>query len=145
MPGNIEIQEPSLVMPMTLASIFTETVFLDATVDEYMDGRSTRRALATFPRHSFTITRPLLDSQLDDLRGFYFNYARYGRTFWFYNQRETIPPGSYDPTGEDLTGRYAVVWEGGWSETLNLGLAVAGIALREVRGGGSVVAAEIER
>jgi hypothetical protein len=138
-PGNISIQEPTLVMPMTLASAFTESLFMDAQVDEYADGRSTRRALAIFPRYFFRLTRPLLDWQLADLRGFYMAYARYGRTFWFYNVRETIPPGSWDPSGSELTGRYAVVWEGGWRETLNLGLNTAEIGLRQVRGGGSVL------
>ena len=138
MPGNIEIQEPSLVMPMTLASAFNETIFVDAQVDEYADGRSTRRALAIFGRRGFRITRPLTDYELDDLRGFYFAYAKFGRTFWFYNLRETVPPGSWDGTGENPVGRYAVVWEGGWQETLLVNRNTASIVLREVRGGGSV-------
>jgi hypothetical protein len=132
MPGNIHPAQPSLVMPMTLARSFEEVHYVDALVNEYADGRSTRRALAFNDRKSFRITRPLLDYQLDDLRGFYLAYARFGNAFWFYNTRETLPLFSWDETGSNPVGRYTVVWEGGWTETIQLGRHEAGFVLREV-------------
>lgn len=132
MPGNLHPAQPSLVMPMTLCSAFEESLFLDAAVDEYSDGRSTRRWLAFNARRGFKLSRPLNDYELDDLRGFYLAYARYGHAFWFYNLRETLPPGSWDPTGGSTLGRYTVVWEGGWRESINLGRHLTDFTLREV-------------
>lgn len=122
-------------MPYSLASAFEVVAFMDAQINEYADGRSTRRALAINPRYTFRITRPLTDQQLDDLRGFYFANERMiarGSPFWFYNVRETIPVFSWDESGSDPIGRYVVVWEGGWNETLGLGLNSSSFVLRQV-------------
>ena len=88
--------------------------------------------MAFNPRHIFRLTRPLTDAQLDDLRGFYLSYARYGYPFWFYNLRETVPPFNWDETGADPVGRYTVTWEGGWNETIGLGRHETSFVLREV-------------
>lgn len=132
MPGNLDPSEPSLLMPMTLAAQFQEIHLLDALVDEYADGRSTRRALALNARRGFRLTRPLTAFQLDDLRGFYMSFARYGRPFWFYNVRESVPPYTWDDTGSNPLGRYTVVWEGGWNETLGVSRHASSFILREV-------------
>jgi hypothetical protein len=117
---------------MTLARAFSEVRFHNGVVDNYADGRSTRFARVFNPRLSFRLTRPLTDPQLFDLRNFYLLVARFGQPFWFYNIRETEPPGTWDPTGVDPVGRYTVVWEGPWSDTLNLGRHETSFILREV-------------
>jgi hypothetical protein len=50
-----------------------------------------------------------------------------------YNPRETVPPFSWDNTGNDPVGRYTVVFDGGWSETTSIGRAQIGFSLREVQ------------
>lgn len=132
MPGNLKPASPTAVMPMSLSKAFEEMHFLSAFVNEHADGRSTRRALAFNDRHTFRISRPLTDSQLATLRQFYLTTARFGTPFYFYNTRETQPLGSWDGTGINTVGRYTVVWEGGWSETLGLGRNEASFVLREV-------------
>lgn len=121
MPGNLIPAEPTLVMPMGLMTRFEETLFLDAFVDTYADSNSTRRALAFNNRHIFRLARKLSFEELLELRDFYLVVARYGNPFWFYNLRETEPPGTWDPTGGDPIGRYTVVWHGGFNETFVLG------------------------
>lgn len=136
MPSSILPAQPSFVMPMTLCRLFEEVHYLDAMSNEYADGRSTRRALAFNDRHTFRLVRPLTDSQLDDLRGFYLANDRLiarGHPFWFYNTRETSPLFSWDASGSDPVGRYTVVWEGGWHETLQPGRHESSFVLREVQ------------
>ena len=132
MPHNLNPSEPTLVMPIGLMTAFEEVLFLDAQLNEYPDGRSTRRALAINPRHTFRVSRALTNYELDDLRGFYFAFARYGYAFWFYNLRETVPPFDWDATGGDPVGRYTVVWEGPWSDKIGIKLNGSDFVLREV-------------
>lgn len=132
MPHDLHPALPGLTMPNQLASAFEEVLMLDAALEEYADGRSTRRAMAFNSRRGFRLSRPLNDAELDDLRGFYFAYARYGHAFWFYNYRETIPPGSWDESGADPIGRYTVVWEGSWTETIGKARHTTDFVLREV-------------
>jgi hypothetical protein len=132
MPGNLTPAAPSEVMPMGLCSQFQEVIALEQDLNEYADGRSTRKALALNARRGFQLSRPLTDAQLATLRTFYFTVARYGIPFWFYNLRETVPVGSWDPTGQNPVGRYTVAWEGGWTETLAVGRHGVTFTLREV-------------
>ena len=135
MPGNLHPADPVEVMPYTVARLFEESAFLDAQLDEYADGRSVRRALAINSRRTFRLTRLVSDEDLDILRGFYLANSRLiarGTPFWFYNVRETVPPFTWDETAGDPVGRYAVVWEGGWNETLCLRLHEVTIVLRQV-------------
>ena len=134
MPGNLAPAEPTQVMPYSLAAAFEETLFLDAFINEYADGRSERRAGAFNARRTFRVARRLSDEQLEDLRTFYYDVARYGAPFWFYNVRETTPPYTWDETGSNPVGRYAVVWEGGWNDTITFGRHESQFVLREVIG-----------
>jgi hypothetical protein len=132
MPGNLHPALPSLVMPMSLAVLFEESLVLDAAVNEFADGRSIRRAMAFNCRHIFRLGRRLRDYELEDLRGFYYSFARHGNPFWFYNTRETLPLFSWDATGSDPVGRYTVVWAGPWSESIGMRLHDTSFELREV-------------
>ena len=132
MPAVLKPAAASVVMPKGLSMAFQEVLYLDADIDEYADGRSTRRVLAVNARRSFVTTRPLTDAKLAELRTFYLTVARYGKPFYMYNLRETAPPGSWDSTGASTVGRYTVVWEGGWQESLNLSRHQVSFKLREV-------------
>ena len=141
MPHDIAISTPTAVMPAGLASAFSFDERLDSLDNKYPDGSSDRAALAQAPRRYFSLTRPLSLvppkggglSQWQTLRQFYF--AHIGQAFYFYVARETVPPWTPDPTGQAPDGRYAVVFDSAWSETLGLGRSSANFQLREVADG----------
>ena len=130
MPGNVASAVPVGVMPWSLASQYTEELRLEALVNAYPDGSSERTALALNPRRFFKLAFPLRPAKFTEMWNFY--RANYGKPFWFYNLRETVPPFTYDPTGSNPVGRYAVVFDGAWSEEIQLGRSTASFNLREV-------------
>lgn len=134
MPGNIVITPPNQVMPLGPMSAFTEEIERPARVDEgYAYGETTRLALTTQARRVFRLTRSLSAADAAALENFLL-LTMTGRAFWFYNLRETVPTGSYDPTGANPVGRYAVTWEGSLTQAVAPGVrtVVAQYALREV-------------
>jgi hypothetical protein len=130
MPPNIAPANPVDVLPKIVANAFTVELRLESLVNTYPDGSSERATLAPTERTYFRLTEPLSAAQWTALWDFF--KAHRGVPFFVYNPRETVPPYSYDPTGQDPIGRYAVVFDGGWSETNAIGRGQVGIALREV-------------
>jgi hypothetical protein len=130
MPGNLAPAQPTDVFPRIVASSFTEELRLEEISNAYPDGSSERQALALNPRHYFHLTEPLVLAEWQGLWDFYKTHK--GKPFYLYNPRETDPPFSYDPTGQDPTGRYTVVFDSGWSETTAMPRGQVGISLREV-------------
>jgi hypothetical protein len=130
MPGNVAAAQPSGVLPRILASAYTVELRLEMLANSYPDGSSERQALALNPRHYFHLTQPLTGAAWAALWSFFL--AHKGVPFYIYNPRETVPPFSYDPTGNDSLGRYTVVFDGGWSETTSMARAQIGFSLREV-------------
>lgn len=143
MPGNIIQATPTDVMPANLAKAFHMELHMQSDVNQYGDGSSDRNALAVNDRKYFTLQETLLPDDWKALRGFF--YTHQGVPFYFYNMRETVPPYTFDPTGQNPIGRYTVAFDGQWSETYNRNRAevVAGtfkgfaadvsFALREVQ------------
>ena len=127
MPNNIIPAAPTDVMPANLARAFHMDVRLDADINLYPDGSSDRAALALNTRHYFTLQATLVPDDWLALRGFF--YTHQGRAFYFYNLRETAPPFTFDPTGQNPIGRYTVAFDGQWSETYgnHRGEVVAGV------------------
>jgi hypothetical protein len=117
-------------MPFGLESAFTAQERIEILVNVYGDGQSDRNPQVANPRHFFSLTRPLTPAQWSTLRAFYF--AHVAVPFYFYVLRETVPPFTFDPTGQAPDGRYVVVFDGSWSETLALGRGSVSLALREV-------------
>ena len=135
MPGNLTPATPTDVMPVHLSQAFHEELHLEADLNLYPDGSSDRNALALNDRHYFTMQQTLLPDDWKALRGFF--YTHQGRSFYFYNLRETVPPWTWDPTGQDPIGRYTVVFDGPWSETY--GYERAGITTGVFTGYGATV------
>jgi hypothetical protein len=131
MPGNIIPIQPTDVMPYNLSRAFREELRLEALINMYPDGRSDRQALALNVRHYFTLTVPLLRGDWTLLRTFFYDHQ--GKAFWFYHLRETVPPWTFDPTGQNPIGRYTVAFDGQWSDTVGMARSNAQIALREVQ------------
>ena len=115
MPGNITPAAPTDVLPANLSRAFHQESHFEPDLNMYPDGSSDRNALTLNPRAYFTMQQILTPDDYATLRSFY--YAHQGQPFYFYNLRETVPPFSYDPTGQDTVGRYTVVFDGSWSET----------------------------
>jgi hypothetical protein len=132
MPSNLVITQPDAVMPQGLMSAFREQIERPALVDDgYALGESTRFAMTTLSRRTFRLARRL--NQADTTALYNFLAARKARPFWFYNLRETQPVGSWDPTGANPVGRYAVVWQGPLTQSTDLGLrGTSEFELREV-------------
>jgi hypothetical protein len=140
MPSNIIPATPTDVFPQLPASAFTEELRIEANVNNnYPDGSSDRAPLVQNPRRFFKITAPVITTgnppkfppQWDTLRKFYF--AHIGVPFYFYFGRETVPPYSQDPTGQNTVGRYTVVFDGGYSDGIAMGRSTVSFGLREVQ------------
>lgn len=130
MPGNVQPATPSGVLPKTFSSGHSEQLQLEALVNSYPDGSSERRALALNPRQFFKHTCIVTAAQWQEFRDFYRDHV--GKAFYFYNLRETVPPFTHDPTGNNPVGRYLVVFDGPWSEELRMGRSAVSFNLREV-------------
>lgn len=130
MPSNVAAAAPADVFPAILSTAFSEEIRFEALSNSYPDGSSDRAPLTINPRKFFKQTQALTAAQWDALRTFYFGHIC--QPFWFYYGRETVPPYSVDPTGQDTIGRYAVVFDGGYSDSIGLGRSTAATGLREV-------------
>ena len=121
---------PVDVMPYGLSSVFQEELRLECLTNTYPDGSSDRLALALNVRHFFRFTRKVTSSQYSQLWAFYQQHLI--SAFYFYSLRETTPPWTWDPSGNQPIGRYIVVFDGSWSDTTMMGRSEASLGLREV-------------
>lgn len=131
MPNNLILPTPTQVMPIGPMLAFSESLEHAALLDEYPDASTARRSLVTLPRRVFRLARKLPAADMAALYSFL--QGMKGRPFWFYNLRETQPPGSWDATGLNPVGRYAVVLQGPLSQSVELGSrGTVSMELREV-------------
>jgi hypothetical protein len=130
MPSPVVATAAVDVMPRALSSQYAFDERLQALDNLYPDGSSDRVALAQIPRRYFTLSNPVRGALYRAMRAFYF--AHIATPFYVYVGRETVPPWSYDPTGQAPDGRYKVAFDSAWSETLALGRSSSDFALREV-------------
>jgi hypothetical protein len=131
MPGTITPVSPTEVMPVSLCAAFTEELRIESFANTYQDGSSDRVALALNPRRFFRMTRRVLPADYTTLYTFY--KAHLIIPFWFYHLPETVPPFTWDSTGQATSGRYAVVFDGSWSDQVVLGArSQVSLGLREV-------------
>lgn len=130
MPGNLNPAVSVGVMPAGLCSAFSEELRLENLVNTYQDGSSSRAALAVNVRRFFRMTRTVTGAQYNALWNWY--HAHPCDAFYFYNLRETVPPWTWDASGNQPVGRYLVVFDGSWSDTTKIGRCDASLGLREV-------------
>ena len=120
MPNSIRGATSVGVMPQTLCRAFSETLVWAAAASEYHDGSVQRAALVDVPRRSWVLGIRLTPVQLVTLRNWWETHT--ADAFYFYNPMEGTPVGSnYDPDGNSTTGRYTVVFRGGWAVEITLG------------------------
>lgn len=132
MPYNPVPAPVNDVMPAGLMQAFTFEQRYEVQIVDYADGRTTRRTFATLPRAYASLERKLDETQLGQFYTFW--YAHRVEPFYFYNLRETVPLGSWDPTGVDPVGRYVMVFDAAWSDERALQRTILRIKLREVEG-----------
>jgi len=131
MPNNLQPAAPTDVLPAGLCSAFQEQLRIEGFYNAYVDGASDRYALQLNPRKFFRMTRRLrATADYQTLWSFY--SAHLIQPFYFYHGPETTPPWTSDPSGAATPGRYTVVFDGSWSDAINLGRSEASFGLREV-------------
>ncbi len=118
MPGSLQTAAPNGVLPQNLCTAFAEERALLQLQSGYHDGTIHRSQLAQISRRTFKLAKRLTATDLATLKSFF--DARQGGLvpFLFYNPWDATPVGSnYDPTGNSTTGRYTVVFRGGWQQS----------------------------
>jgi hypothetical protein len=130
MPNNLNPANPTDVMPAQLAKAFTLDMQLEMNMNNYPDGSSDRLALALNARAYFRLTQGLSAADWQTMFTFYQNHIIHA--FYFYNLRETVPPFSWDATGQDTVGRYTVVFDGPWGDVYLAPRTQVQLGLREV-------------
>lgn len=126
MPGNVAAAAPIDTFPTALYGGLTVELRIENTLNVYPDGSSQRAALAINPRHFFKLSYALTAAQWSAMQSFYL--AHQGKAFYFYNLLEALP----GPPPGDPVGRYTVVFDGPWTEELQLGRTRITVNLREV-------------
>ena len=132
MPGSVHNAAPAMVLPLSLCRAFVHTREYPVIDNEYRNGESQRSAQAANSRKRWRLAKRLTPAQLEALRDFY--DARKGPTepFYFYDPYETNPKFSDDPTGQAVTGRYTVRFDGEWSQSVGPARTDVEIALAEL-------------
>ena len=116
MPGNIQNAAPSGVMPYALCSAFSELREYAQLQAQYHDGSVQRSQLAASSRRTFKVSQRLNATKAAALKTFWDGQQGGVVPFVFYNLIE----GTYDPTGNSVTGRYTVVFRSNWQQTTGL-------------------------
>ena len=132
MPYNVVPAPVTDVMPAGLMQAFSFERRYEVQIAQYEDGRSTRRTFATMPRAYASLERRLTSGEWAQLLAFF--RAHPTQPFYFYNLKETVPVGSWDPTGSNPTGRYVMVFDAAWNDELTLSRTILRVQLREVEG-----------
>ena len=140
MPGVVSLAPPVLdVLPQTLSTAFTREMEYAALVNTYAGGESQREVLVLNCRRRWKLTKRLTPTRLIALRDFY--DAHKGQPFYFYDPyldaaSQPIAPvaSNYDATGANTLGRFAVRFEGAWSQSMGLARGEVTVELVELAG-----------
>ena len=132
MPAAAHSAAPVTALPHIRSRNFTHRREYWAQENTYKNGERQVALLVATSRSSFEFTGMLTATEMTALRAFY--DARKGglEPFYFYYGPETSPLFTTDPTGSDVGGRYIVVFQSNWEQSMNLGRGEAAIKLVEV-------------
>jgi hypothetical protein len=139
MPGIVPLAsvDPVYVLPRSLSKAFTASRSYDSLVNTYANGESQREILVTNSRRRWKLTKRLTPAALVELRDFWDTHRT--DPFYFYDphadyaNETVIPIGSnWDASGASQVGRFAVRFEGDWSQSMGVGRGEASIELVEL-------------
>jgi hypothetical protein len=145
MPNSVDIAAPTSVLPQSLSIAFAAS--RDWTVDsngyaggEYQcgipsiyDPANQQISPWASSRKSWQLTKRLTSAQWSALIAFWKSVQGCQREFWFYDPYETVPPFSYDSTGAQISGRFAVRFNGDLTIAMSMGRPVqVNLSLLEV-------------
>ncbi len=124
---------PTTVMPFSLCRAFRRSQGWAVEANTYQNGEYQSRALVSTSRKRWALEKHLLAASVSELRAFYLSQGGGRVEFTFYDVYETDPLFSYDETGTEVDGRYAVRFDGPWDQALVMGLMTdAQLSLIEV-------------
>ncbi len=124
---------PTTVMPFTLCSAFRRSQAWANDTNTYQNGEYQAQYLVSTSRKRWDLEKHLVAADVSELRAFYLSQKGGHVEFTFYDVYETDPLFSYDETGTELDGRYAVRFDGPWDQALVMGLMTdAQLSLIEV-------------
>lgn len=132
MPPSVANAAPTATIPFNLARSYVLDREYAVAINDYADGSTQRRAMASTPRRRWKIAHRLAAAALAELRAVYVAAKGPHGRLYFYDVHETDPPFSYDETGVAEAGRYAVHFAGEWDQTVQPGLSDCGVELVEV-------------
>lgn len=137
LPGNLIQTIPSVVLPASLCTAFTEVRDYEQLQNAYHDGTIHRSQLTQTSLKTFRLTRRLNAAKLTTLYNFWVAQKGGLLAFWFYNPWEPSSGqevgDNYDATGASSQGRYAVVFKNtGWSQASDICRTTVPIELTEV-------------
>jgi len=146
MPNSVSPANPTQVLPQSLSTAFTAS--RDWTVDsnQYAGGEYQGSIpLAYDPggtgltqpfqssRRSWQLTKRLTSTDWTALLNFWKTVGGCQNEFWFYDPYETVPQFSYDASGQQTSGRYAVRFNGDLTYSLSMARPVqVNLSLLEV-------------
>ena len=116
MPGNVQNAIPSGVMPYALCTAFSESREYVQLQAQYHDGTVQRSQLASTSRRTFKVSQRLNATKAAALKTFWDGQQGGVVPFVFYNLIE----GTYDPSGNSVTGRYTVVFRSNWQQATGI-------------------------
>lgn len=130
MPASVAAANAVDVLPFSLCTAFSHTREWAADINVYANGESQRYAIPDTSRKRWRLDKRLTPAQMATLLAFFL--AHRTEEFYFYDAYETVPKFSYDPTGVEEDGRYAVRFEGNFHYTVNFPRGTVGIELVQV-------------
>jgi len=130
MPGAVVTATVSTVMPFSLFAKFTAELQYKSLSNGYANGEYQSASLVGSARRRWDLAKRLASTDLAALKAFYL--ARNGRQIPFYVYDVSENGVAWDNTGVATTGRYAVCFDSGWSETIGLGRGDAPFSITEI-------------
>lgn len=120
-------------MPFSLCRAFRRSQRWEVEANHYQNGELQTRSLVSTSRKRWELEKHLTPVDVAELRAFFLSQGGGVIEFTFYDVYETDPLFSYDETGSDVDGRYAVRFDGPWDQALVMGLMTdVQLSLREV-------------
>jgi len=130
MPGAVVTATVSAVMPFSLFTKFSSQMQYKGLSNTYANGEYQSSVLVSSVRRRWDLAKRLNAAFLIALKAFY--VTQNGRQIPFYVYDVTLVGVVWDNTGAATTGRYAVCFDSGWSDSIGLGRGDTSFSITEI-------------